>query len=350
MKKLIAFLIGALLIAVALYFLSCNCGNRFQAKLNNKMGALVTSSAAFAGTSFALDGRDVTLTGRVDSQEIKSDLEAKAKAIAGVRSVTNELVVDKKVAIPTPVAPPQPITPAVQEINFVLDKDSNKITLNGVVADQAEMDALLASFEGYDVTNNLTIANLPEGWAGKSLGMADLSKKFERLKLGVAGNTIEFKGDINANERADLIQLQLRRLFPNANITSDIAMVGLDASVRDCQSAIKAILDAHAIQFGVGSDTIKPEGIEVVKQVVSAGNSCEGISYIVAGHTDDTGSDDVNQTLSQSRAQSVVDLMAELGIDKTNLEAKGYGSARPIADNGSDLGRQLNRRIDIWVD
>lgn len=350
MKKLIPLLIGALLVAVALYFLSCNCGNRFQAKLNHKMGALITSSAAFAGASFALDGRDMVLTGKVDSENIKADLETKAKAIAGVRSVTNELMVDKKLAIPTPVAPPEPLTPPVQEINFVLEKDSNKITLNGVVANQAEMDALLAAFEGYDVTNNLTIANLPENWAGKSLGMADLSKKFERLKLGVVGSAIEFKGDINADERADLIQLQLRKLFPNANITSDIAVTGLDESARDCQSAIKAILDAHAIQFAIGSATIEPEGVAVVEQVASAGNQCTDINYTIAGHTDNTGSIETNQQLSQARAQAVADLMNELGIISSNIEAKGYGSSRPIADNSTELGRQLNRRIDIWID
>lgn len=350
MKKIIPLLIGALLVATALYFLSCHCSNRFQAKLNHKMGDLITSSTAFSGASFALDGRDVVLTGKVDSEDIKSDLEAKAKDISGVRSVINELVVDKKLAIPTPVAPPVTLgTPTIRKINFVLDKTGNTIALAGLVANQTEMNAVLSAFQGYDVDNHLSIAELPEEWKGKALGVIDLSTKFEQFRFGITGDKIDFKGDMNANERADLIQLQLRKLFPNASITSDIAVTGLDSSARDCQSAIQAILDAHAIQFAIGSATIAPESIAVVEQVTSVGKQCTDIHYTIAGHTDNTGSIETNQPLSQARAQAVADLMSELGIISANIEAKGYGSSRPVADNNTELGRQLNRRIEIVI-
>lgn len=67
---------------------------------------------------------------------------------------------------------------------------------------------------------------------------------------------------------------------------------------------------------------------------------------VIEGHTDDRGSDQMNQGLSQRRAQSVVTaLTTRYGIDKLRLRAMGYGESRPIATNDSEAGRQINRRV-----
>ncbi|MBN1496015.1 MAG: OmpA family protein [Spirochaetes bacterium] len=69
----------------------------------------------------------------------------------------------------------------------------------------------------------------------------------------------------------------------------------------------------------------------------------------ISGHTDNIGSDRVNQKLSEKRARSVVEYLVKNGIARHRLEAKGYGKTRPIATNKSEEGRQENRRVEIEV-
>lgn len=73
------------------------------------------------------------------------------------------------------------------------------------------------------------------------------------------------------------------------------------------------------------------------------------IELEISGHTDNTGSKEHNQKLSEQRANAVVDYLANLGVDKARLEAKGYGPDVPIASNESKEGRALNRRTEFKV-
>ena len=69
----------------------------------------------------------------------------------------------------------------------------------------------------------------------------------------------------------------------------------------------------------------------------------------VSGHTDSTGSDEYNQGLSERRAGSVADYLQSRQVMGERLIAVGAGESRPLADNSSDAGRQLNRRVEITI-
>ena len=72
----------------------------------------------------------------------------------------------------------------------------------------------------------------------------------------------------------------------------------------------------------------------------------EDVYVDIEGHTDSTGPEDYNQSLSQRRAQAVVDyLVNEHGIAPQRLEAKGFGESQPVADNSTREGRAENRRV-----
>ncbi|MCD4749202.1 MAG: OmpA family protein, partial [Thermoanaerobaculales bacterium] len=62
-----------------------------------------------------------------------------------------------------------------------------------------------------------------------------------------------------------------------------------------------------------------------------------------------TGSDDWNRTLSQKRAQGVVDFLIGQGIDPSRMVSQGYGSGRAVADNSTTQGRKKNRRVEIII-
>ena len=70
---------------------------------------------------------------------------------------------------------------------------------------------------------------------------------------------------------------------------------------------------------------------------------------MLSGHTDNTGSAAINETLSQQRAEAVVTYLKNKGIVATRLTAKGYGASKPVNSNSSDEGRQQNRRTEFEI-
>ena len=82
------------------------------------------------------------------------------------------------------------------------------------------------------------------------------------------------------------------------------------------------------------------------------GESADGSSllYVVAGHTDNTGSDSLNYNLSKRRAENIAAyLMTERKIDPSRILTVGYGERSPVADNQTEVGRAKNRRVEILV-
>lgn len=69
----------------------------------------------------------------------------------------------------------------------------------------------------------------------------------------------------------------------------------------------------------------------------------------VEGYTDNIGSDDFNQKLSEQRAEAVRDYLISQGVNEQTITAKGFGPANPVADNSTSQGRQANRRVEIIV-
>ena len=67
----------------------------------------------------------------------------------------------------------------------------------------------------------------------------------------------------------------------------------------------------------------------------------------ISGHTDSSGDAKKNRVLSQQRADSVRDFLIQVGCDPDKLSAKGYGSTQPVADNNTEEGKQLNRRVEL---
>ncbi|MDY6327815.1 MAG: OmpA family protein [Bacteroidales bacterium] len=103
----------------------------------------------------------------------------------------------------------------------------------------------------------------------------------------------------------------------------------------------------YAITFESGKADLKPESIVEINRVAKLMQEHTDLSFEVQGHCDNTGSDAVNDPLSQRRAEAIVDALVKLGIDKSRLSAVGKGSHSPIAPNTSEEGRAKNRRVEF---
>ncbi len=103
----------------------------------------------------------------------------------------------------------------------------------------------------------------------------------------------------------------------------------------------------YGITFDVGKATIKPESMGEINRIVKLMTENPDLKFSVEGHTDATGNAASNQTLSEQRAQAIVDKLVELGIANERLTAVGKGQSNPIADNNTDEGRAKNRRVEF---
>lgn len=110
------------------------------------------------------------------------------------------------------------------------------------------------------------------------------------------------------------------------------------------------ILRLKAMRFPVGKSIIMPKTYSLLSKVQKAIRTFEDPRVIVEGHTDTTGSDEVNILLSQQRADAVREyLIANQTLSPESISAVGYGSERPLASNATTAGRAINRRIDILI-
>lgn len=101
------------------------------------------------------------------------------------------------------------------------------------------------------------------------------------------------------------------------------------------------------LSFDTGSAALRPSLRPVLEQFA---NGLDGSMQVrIVGHTDSTGSDAINEPLSQRRAETVRDYLTDRGVAASRISVAGRGSREPVADNGSETGRAKNRRVEIFL-
>lgn len=109
----------------------------------------------------------------------------------------------------------------------------------------------------------------------------------------------------------------------------------------------KGQMDIYGIYFDIGKSVVKPEGYPVIDMLVKYMQDRPKLRLMIEGHTDNTGSEAKNLTLSEQRAAAIKAEMVKRGIDASRIETKGFGSSMPIADNKTAAGRTQNRRVTV---
>jgi outer membrane protein OmpA-like peptidoglycan-associated protein len=123
----------------------------------------------------------------------------------------------------------------------------------------------------------------------------------------------------------------------------------LNSILQTRDSARGLIVNMSDVLFDFGSYTLKPGAREKLAKISGIVLAHPGLTLQIEGHTDSVGTDEFNQQLSERRADSVRDFLAENGVPASSITARGFGKAQPVASNDTAEGRQRNRRVELVV-
>ena len=123
---------------------------------------------------------------------------------------------------------------------------------------------------------------------------------------------------------------------------------GVDITPTDNGQAILVNLP-EGVTFDVGSYSLRPEFRATLDKVADNLKQYPNSLIDVYGHTDSTGSDAYNQTLSENRARTVANYLSMQGVTPARIRSQGYGETMPVADNTTDEGRRKTRRVEIKI-
>ena len=201
-------------------------------------------------------------------------------------------------------------------------------------------DRLVAELVAYFDQQASELQALQQENGENEVRLADMEEEMRALDERLGGATAE---------RAALVQ----RLEAQARVKQQFAQVEklfTSYEARVFREGDSVILRLVGLSFDSGDAQIKPENFDLLAKVEKAIDVFPRSELIIEGHTDSHGGDDLNQKLSQERAESVQQYMINaMRIPTYRLIATGYGETRPVSSNETESGRARNRRIDIVI-
>jgi outer membrane protein OmpA-like peptidoglycan-associated protein len=221
----------------------------------------------------------------------------------------------------------QPVREAV--IEKAVDVPAAQITLlKGVITDAMTQKPIEAEIELVDNVKNEVLATFKSNSkSGKYLVSLPSGKNY--------GIAVKAEGYLFHSENFDIPAV------------ADYQEVYKDVQLKNVAVGSKIIL--KNIFFDTGKYSLRPESSNELERLLKLLNDVPTLKIEISGHTDNRGSAEMNQTLSENRAKTVVEYLVANGISKDRLEYAGYGLTQPVATNDTDAGRQENRRTEFKI-
>ena len=264
--------------------------------------------------------------------------------------------VDVSVPSITATAPDVGVTlPSLNFSPLSVLRNGNDFTLTGILPDIPARDSLLAALKaalgpGVNLIDKIDIAAgaVAPDFGGIS-ALLKAAADIPNFRFTVEGATLTLTGTAPSEEIKAGVEAAAKSGWPDLQVINNIAITGAAPSCDNLQATIDADL-AAPVKFQTGSDRLTADGEQQLAAVVPSVKACAGVKLTVVGHTDSTGTDAINQPLSENRAKAVAAYLVSQGIPADSVSSEGVGSSQPVASNDTEAGRAQNRRTEIEVD
>lgn len=230
---------------------------------------------------------------------------------------------------------------------------ASPVVVAGTVPDEATRASLLARarevFGAERVVDQLNVVAgvraMPQWTQQIDKLLTPELRRVSQGQLRVDGPSIEIAGQVDSEDtRGQIVKGLSAKLDNPAYTVRDGLRVGPGA-----QQMLDQILANRVVEFEESSARLTPAGQQVLESLLPVLRQFESRRVEVVGHTDSTGSRELNLQLSNARAESVKAFLVSRGVAAVRIQTAGAGPDRPLADNGTPAGRTRNRRIEFRV-
>ncbi|RAU99958.1 hypothetical protein DQP58_01940 [Mycobacterium colombiense] len=251
--------------------------------------------------------------------------------------------------------------PTISLAAFSMARSGDSVTLTGAFPDESAKAALLKVLGSALPARVGVVDQIRIDPAVDALDFAKAKPVFvdsasiADFTLTVGGDTITLAGTAASPDQKDTIDTDAKRIWSNLKVIDNLAInsptsapPSAAASCANLQSAINTLTDgALTFESNLGSLTASDE--QVLTRVADQLKACPNARVAINGYADSTGNTSLNVPLSEQRAQTVAAFLEAHGVPGDRLTTTGFGSANPVAPNGTDDGRAQNRRVEIVV-
>ncbi len=307
------------------------------------LGAMTSGTITFKDADVTLQGGTDVAQG--DFDRIVGDLDAALPEVFSLNA-SLEKAVDAGAEGPA-------------EFTAKLVQDTGRVELRGRLPDEMQRsvtDSFAKAEFGVDKVYMAAVldAGLPAGWPLRVLAGLQALGELKGGDLTVRADLVTVTGVTGEQgAKARIAQILSEKLGQGqafrVDVTYDKALDPIASlpTAQECAARVAAVLKGNKIAFAPASTEIDGNAAKIMGLLATALDKCTSVRMEIAGHTDNDGSDTSNLSLSQARADAVLIALQGRQVDVSGFVAKGYGESAPIADNGTDAGRETNRRIEF---
>lgn len=198
------------------------------------------------------------------------------------------------------------------------------------------------------------VDGLPSGWTVRVLAGIEALSILSNGSVVVEPDQVTVRGNSGAEDAgAQISRLLVEKLGETDTFNIEVTYVeALDPIAalptdEECIAQIASVTESRKITFDPGSANISGDALSVVDDIAEILRKCADLRVEIAGYTDSQGGEQMNQQLSQQRAESVLSALRARRVPTSSFRAVGYGEENPIADNETEEGREANRRIEF---
>ncbi len=178
--------------------------------------------------------------------------------------------------------------------------------------------------------------------------LSELLDSMRDAHVETGPSRIELRGVASSGDEWNRLLARFRdSVAEGVELSVDVLIVDTNLSLADMCARMFLRITEERVSFGQSGAALRTSSKPVLDRLVDLARDCSQSTIAITGHSDASGNETNNKTLSRARAQVVADYLVAHGVAADSLTVAGAGSAFPIAENATPQGRERNRRIEF---